>query len=95
MAKEKYHNNQEITAISQEKNNLQASAQSDYTYIYIYIDWSGTRMLGNGISTDSTKIWKHGWYKQKRGDSQLVICVFVSESNTYFSFHLKLFMLLS
>lgn len=93
MAKEKYHNNQEITAISQEKNNLQASAQSDYTYIYI--DWSGTRMLGNGISTDSTKIWKHGWYKQKRGDSQLVICVFVSESNTYFSFHLKLFMLLS
>lgn len=36
MAKEKYHNNQEITAISQEKNNLQASAQSDYTYIYIY-----------------------------------------------------------
>lgn len=93
MAKEKYHNNQEITAISQEKTTLQASAQSDYTYIYI--DWSGTRMLGNGISTDSTKIWKHGWYKQKRGDSQLVICVFVSESNTYFSFHLKLFMLLS
>lgn len=36
-------------------------------------------MLGNGISTDSTKIWKHGWYKQKRGDSQLVICVFVSD----------------
>lgn len=35
MAKEKYHNNQEITAISQGKNNLQASAQSDYTYIYI------------------------------------------------------------
>lgn len=94
MAKEKYRNNQEITAISQEKTTCRRLHKA-IIHIYIYIDWSGTRMLGNGISTDSTKIWKHGWYKQKRGDSQLVICVFVSESNTYFSFHLKLFMLLS
>lgn len=91
MAKEKYHNNQEITAISQGKTTCRRLHKA--ITLYIYIDWSMTRMLENGISTDSTKIWKHCRYKQKKGDFQLVICVFVSERNTYFSLHLKLFML--
>lgn len=89
MAKEKYHNNQEITAISQEKTTCRRLHKA----IIYRLVWDPYAWKWNFYRFNKNM---ETWLVQaEKGDSQLVICVFVSESNTYFSFHLKLFMLLS
>ena len=74
MAKEKISQQPENNGYFTRKTTCRLLQQSEY----IFIDWSKTRMLGNGNSTDSTIIRDQDWYKQKGGKfhrSRVCLCL--------------------